>query len=120
MPLKLNALPDIRFKIDELIQAIKDYQQDKDFDSVELERAIDKLLCDLPRDIIYVEWFDRSDIKNMADGVFDEPATEDLVDMCMEDLDRFNGSFMENESIQMCVNETVRYAHEHKGDNNDD
>ena len=92
----------------ELVQAIHDYRQEKDFDEIELERAIDRLLCDLPRDIVYVEWYDRSDIKNMADGVYDEPVSEDLVDMCMEDLDRFNGSFMENESIQYCVNDTVR------------
>ena len=110
---KLQALKD------ELTQAIHYYREEPNYDETKLEMLIDDLLCKLPRDIIYVEWFDRSDIRNMADGVYDEPANEDLVDMCMEDLDRFNGSFMENESIQMCVNETVRYAHEHKGADND-
>lgn len=118
MTLKLNALPDIRFKIDELIQAIKDYQQDKDFDSVELERAIDKLLCDLPRDIIYVEWFDRSDIKNMADGVFDEPVNEDTVDTCMMELWDYNNSIMDNDTVENIVSDTVR--EQHKGADNDD
>ena len=119
MPLKLNALPDIRFKIDELIQAIKDYQQDKDFDSVELERTLDELLCRLPRDIIYVEWYDRSDIQNMADGVFDEPANEDTVDNCMYDLWHLNESIMDNEIVQGIVCDSVREQH-YKGEHNDD
>jgi len=101
----------------ELVQAIHDYRQEKDFDEIELERVIDRLLCDLPRDIVYVEWYDRSDIKNMADGVYDEPVSEDLVDMCMEDLDRFNGSIMENETVEYIVVDTVR---EHKGGKNED
>lgn len=102
----------------ELVQAIHDYKFEKNFNSVELERTLDEMLCCLPRDIIYVEWFDRSDIQNMADGVFDEPANEDLVDMCMEDLDRFNGSIMDNETVEYIVSDTVR--EQHKGANNDD
>ena len=112
MALKLQSLPDIRFKIGELIQAIHDYTQEKDFNSIVLERAIDDLLCKLPRDIVYVEWYDRSDIQNMADGVFDEPANDDLVDMCMEDLDDFNGSIMDNEIVENIVADCVR---QHKG-----
>lgn len=67
--------------------------------------------ADCQKTLCMLSGYGRCDIKNMADGVFDEPATEDLVDMCMEGLDRFNGSFMENESIQMCVNETIRYRY---------
>lgn len=70
--------------------------------------------------MIYVEWFDRSDIKDMADGhLNNEEASEDLVDMCMEDLDRFNGSIMENETVEQIICDTIRYKH-YKGDNNDD
>ena len=100
----------------DFIKAVKEYKDSNEYNEVELEITIDDLLCKLPRDLVYVEWFDRSDIRNMADGVYDEPATEDLVDMCMEDLDRFNGSIMENETVQEMVNETVRFAHEHKGE----
>ena len=107
---------DIKKRVNGLINAINEYKNDKDYDEIELERTIDELLCRLPRDLVYVEWFDRSQIKDMADSVYDEPATEDLVDACMYDLDRFNGSFIENESIQYCVNATVRFAHEHKGE----
>ena len=103
----------------ELVQAIHDYTQEKDFNSVELERTLDEMLCCLPRDIIYVEWFDRSDIKNIADShLNNEDADEDLVDMCMEDLDRFNGSIMENETVEQIICDTIRYKH--KGADNDD
>lgn len=105
------TLQELKTKSNELVQAIHDYKNQGGFDEIELERTIDELLCKLPRDIVYVEWYDRSDIKNMADGVFDEPVDEDMVDMCMEDLDRFNGSIMENETVENIVADTVR---EHK------
>lgn len=104
---KLQALKD------ELIQAIHYYKEEPNYDETKLEMLIDDLLCKLPRDIVYVEWFDRSQIKDMADGVYDEPPTEDLVDKCMEDLDRFNGSIMENETVEQIVADTVR---QHKGE----
>lgn len=110
------TLEDLKNKTYDLLQAIKQYRSEKDYNETDLERLIDELLCKLPQDLIYVEWFDRSDIRNMADGVYDDPVDEDMVDRCMEDLDRFNGSFIENESIQLCVNETVRYWHENKGE----
>lgn len=112
MPIKLQPKHQIKHLADELINTINEYKNSADYngcdDEIELERMIDNLLCNLPRDIVYVEWFDRSDIKNMADGVYDEPADEDLVDMCMEDLDRFNGSIMENETVEYIVADTVR------------
>lgn len=107
------TLEQLKTMSNELVQAIHDYKNQGGFDEIELERTLDKLLCDLPRDIIYVEWYDRSDIRNMVDGVFDEPPTEDLVDMCMEDLDRFNGSIMDNETVEYIVTDTVR---QHKGE----
>ena len=107
------TLEELKNTSNQLVQAIREYTQEKDFNSIELERTIDELLCRLPRDIVYVEWFDRSDIQNMADGVYDEPVSEDLVDMCMEDLDRFNGSIMGNEIVENIVADTVR---EHKGE----
>lgn len=100
------------------LQAIKDYRQSKDYDEIELECLIDNTLTRLPRDIIYVEWFDRSDISNMADGVFDEPADEDTVDKCMASLDRFNGSIMENEVVEQIVADTIRESKK-KGGNED-
>lgn len=108
------TLQELKTKSNELVQAIHDYKNQCGFDEIELERTIDELLCKLPRDIVYVEWYDRSDIKNMADGVFDEPVDEDMVDMCMEDLDRFNGSIMENETVENIVADTVR-EHHYKG-----
>lgn len=102
------TLNELKNTSSQLVQAIHDYTQEKDFNSVELERTLDWLLCRLPRNIIYVEWYDRSDIQNMADGVYDEPVNEDLVDMCMENLDRFNGSIMDNEIVEYIVADTVR------------
>lgn len=107
------TLVELKNMSNQLVQAIHDYTQEKDFDSIELERTIDELLCRLPRDIVYVEWFDRSDIQNMADGVYDDPVNADIVDICMENLDRFNGSIMDNEIVENIVADTVR---EHKGE----
>ena len=91
------------------VQAVKDYKDSADFNSVELEFVLDNLLCRLPRDIVYVEWFDRSDIKMMADGQLNnEEADDDLVDNCMKNLDRFNGNIMENDTVQDIVCDTVR------------
>lgn len=100
---KLQALKD------ELTQAIHYYKEEPNYDETKLEMLIDDLLCKLPQDIVYVEWFDRSQIKDMADGVYDEPVeNEDLIDKCMEDLDRFNGSIMENETVEQIVADTIR------------
>ena len=106
------TLTEIRTMKDNLLQAISDYKQGGKFDEIELERIIDDLLCKLPRDTTYVEWFDRSDIQNMADGVFDEPVSEDVVDKCMWGLNNFCRSIMENETVEMIVADTVR---QHKG-----
>lgn len=107
------TLTEIRTMKDNLLQAISDYKQGGKFDEIELERIIDDLLCKLPRDITYVEWFDRSDIKNMADGVYDEPVSEDTVDKCMWGLNNFCRSIMEFETVEMIVAETVK---QHKGE----
>lgn len=108
MPLKLQPLYQIKDLCSQLIDAIQEYKNSNTFDETELERALDELLTKLPRDILHVEWFDRSDIENMANGVFDEPVNADMVDKCMESLDRFNGSIMENEIVQDIVADTVR------------
>lgn len=110
MPLKLKTLPEIKFKIESLLETIFRYMEEPDYDEIELERAVDFLLSKLPRTMFCVEWFDRSDIKNMADGVYDEPASEDLVDLCMKQLRDFN--IMQNETVESIVADTVR---EHKG-----
>lgn len=103
------TIDELRNKMEDFLNAIHEYKNSENFDSTDLEYCIiDPVLCRLPRDIVYVEWFDRSDIKNMADNVFAEPVDEDLVDMCMEDLDRFNGSIMENETVEYIVADTVR------------
>lgn len=113
------TLEQLKTMSNELVQAIHDYTQEKDFDSIELERTLDDLLCKLPRDMIYVEWYDRSDIQNMADGVFDEPVNDDLVDICMQELWEYNNSIMDNEIVEDIVCDSVRQQH-YKGDNNDD
>lgn len=115
MPLKLQPLPNIKFQIRELLQAIKDYREDKDYNEVELELLLDDLLCKLPRNNIYIEWYDRSQIRNMAE--FDNPVSEDVVDDCMNELWEYNDSIMDNDLVIDIVNDTVN---QHKGDDNDD
>lgn len=102
------TLDELKNKRDELLNAIKEYMVSPEYNEIELEYTLDNMLTRLPRDIIYVEWFYRSDIKNMADGVYDDPVDEDMVDKCMEDLDRFNGSIMQNETVEDIVFDTVR------------
>lgn len=111
------TLQELKTMSDNLVQAIHDYKNQGGFDEIELERTIDELLCRLPRDTIYVEWFDRSDIENMANGVFDEPADPDLITKCMWELNNFDGSIMDNYIVESIVADTVR---EHKkGANNE-
>ena len=105
------TLDELRNKREEMLIAIKEYMASPEYNEIELERTLDDMLTRLPRDIIYVEWFDRSDIQNMADGVYDDPVDEDMVDKCMEDLDGFNGSIMQNETVEDIVSDTVRTQH---------
>lgn len=50
------TLEQLRTMSKELVQAIHDYQLEKDYSEIDLERTIDELLCRLPKDIVYVEW----------------------------------------------------------------
>lgn len=110
----------LKNKIDELINAIREYRQEKNCDEIDLERLLDYMLCRLPRDMIYVEWFDRSDIKNMADSQLNnEEADEDLVDKCMEDLWDLDYSIMRNETVQDVVYDTVFLHNKGVNDDND-
>lgn len=103
------TLQELKIMSDALVQAIHDYKSQDDFNEIELERTLDELLCKLPRDIVYVEWFDRSQIKDMADGVYDEPVeSEDLVDSCMFDLWDNTNSMMDSDSIYSSVVDTIR------------
>ena len=99
---------DIKKIVNGLINAINEYKNDKDYDEIELEQIIDELLCRLPRDVVFMEWFDRSDIKNIADGVFDDPVDEDTLDKCMKELDNFGGNIMDNDIVDNVVADTVR------------
>lgn len=106
------TLEQLKTMSNEIVQAIHAYKLEKDYDEIELERTIDELLCRLPRDIVYVEWYDRSDIENMANGVYDEPVGEHTVDTCMDALDRFDGSIMENYVVENIVIDTVKQQRE--------
>lgn len=91
------------------IQAIHQYRTEKDCDEVELELLIDRLLCDLPKDMVYVEWYDRSQVKNIADSQLNnEEANEDLVDTCMMELWEYNNSIMDDELVQDIVCDSIR------------
>lgn len=109
------TLEQLKTMSNEIVQAIHDYKLEKDYNEIELEHTIDELLCRLPRDIVYVEWFDRSDIKNMANGVYDEHVGEHTVDTCMDALDRFDGSIMEYYVVENIVIDTVKRQREQQG-----
>ena len=112
------TIQDIRNTIDTLVAQIKEYKTGADYDGcddeIELERAIDNLLCRLPRDIVYIEWYDRSDINNRI--CYDDTITEEMVDNCMQNLWDFNESIMDDEIVYNIVNDTIN---ETKGANNE-
>jgi hypothetical protein len=106
------TIEELKTMSNQLVQAIHDYKTSADYDGCEdeikLERAIDGLLCRLPRDIVYIEWYDRSDINNkiMLDDS-DEIITEEMVDNCMQNLWDFDESIMDDEIVSNIVNDTI-------------
>ena len=105
------TLEELKNKREEMLNAIKEYMASPEYNEIELERTLDDMLTRLPRDVVYVEWFDRSDIKNMADGVYDDPADEDLVDKCIYDLWSSNDSLITGDDLYERVADTVRTQH---------
>ena len=102
------TLEQLKTMSNELVQALHDYKLEKDFNDAELERTIDELLCRLPRDIVYVEWLTRSDIQNMADGVYDEPAEPEMLDDCMQNLWDNDSSLLDTDIAEAIVVDTIR------------
>lgn len=102
------TIEELRNKMEDFLNAIHEYKNSENFDSTDLEYCIiDPVLCRLPRDIVYVEWYDRSDIKNIADNVFAEPVDEETVDICMHNLWNFDNSVMDNDIVSNIVNDTI-------------
>lgn len=107
------TIQDIRNTIDTLVAQINEYKTSADYDGyddeIELERALDNLLCRLPRDIIYIEWYDRSDINNkIVLDSSDDTITEEMVDNCMHNLWNFDNSIMDDEIVYDIVNDTIK------------
>lgn len=103
------TIQDIRNTIDILVAQIKEYKTSADYDGcddeIELERALDNLLCRLPRDVVYVEWYDRSDIASRID--YDDIITEELLDMCIHNMWNTDESIMDDEFVMSIVDDTV-------------
>lgn len=91
-----------------LTHAMKEYQKQGDYNECELECVVDDVLCKLPRDIVYVEWLTRSDIQNMADGVYDEPAEPEMLDDCMQNLWDNDSSLLDTDIAEAIVVDTIR------------
>ena len=102
-------LEELKIKADEFVNAIKEYRNEKDYNEIDLERMLDYVLCRLPRDIVYVEWFDRSQIKYMADSQLNnDEASEDMVDSCIYDLWNSNDSLMTGDDLYERVADSIR------------
>ena len=102
------TLDELRNKMEDFLNAIHEYKNSENFDSTDLEYCIiDPVLCRLPRDMVYIEWYDRSDIQNMADSIYDNPVNEDTLDNCMWELWEYNNSIMDNDIVYSIVNDTV-------------
>lgn len=100
---------------EQFITALKEYKDGQDYNDIELEKVLDDTLCRLPRDIIYVEWYDRSQVEYLVDNrikylnEIDQPTkmTADLIDDCMYDLWNANDSFMNDDDIQSVICDTI-------------
>lgn len=102
------TIEDVREKMLDLTQAIREYKNGKDYDSDELEILVDDMLCRLPRDVFYIEWFDRSQIREIADScINNDLASEDEVDECMYNLWRSDVSYMTTEDIRYTIEYTI-------------
>lgn len=105
---------------EQFITALKEYQTAQGYDEIELEKVLDDTLCRLPRDIIYVEWYDRSQVEYLADNWIkylnevNQPTkkTAVLIDDCMYDLWNANDSFMTDDGIQSIVCDRINYKGE--------
>lgn len=100
---------------EQFITALKEYQNAQDYDEIELEKVLDDTLCRLPRHIVYVEWYDRSQVEYLADNwikylnAVNQPTkkTTDLIDDCMYDLWNANDSFINDDNIQSVICDTI-------------
>lgn len=102
------TIEDVRKKMLDLTQAIKEYKNGKDYNGVDLEILVDDMLFRLPKDVFYIEWFDRSQIQEMADScVNNDSASEDKVDECMYNLWRNDNSYMTNEDVMYTIEYTM-------------
>lgn len=115
------TIEELKTMSNQLVQAIHDFKTSADYDGcddeIELERVIDYLLCRLPRDIVYVEWYDRSDIASRCD--YDDVITEELLDMCMRNMWNTDESIMDDEYVATIVDDTVEEYKQHKGEQNE-
>lgn len=108
------TIEDVREKMLDLTQAIREYKNGKNYKSYELEILVDDMLFRLPKDVFYIEWFDRSQIQEMADScVNNDSAGEDKVDECMYNLWRNDDSYMRNDDIYWTITDTIN---KHKGE----
>jgi len=96
----------------ELELAILYYKSQQDFDEIGLEQVIDDLLRRLPQDIVYAEWYDLTDIRNLIENTGRSPVSKEMTDACMKNLHEFGQGFIDNESVQTFLDETLRCIHE--------
>lgn len=96
----------------ELELAILYYKSQKDFDEIGLGQVITDLLHRLPQDIVYVEWYDLTDIRNLIENTGRSPVSKEMTDACMKDLHEFSGGFIDNETVQSFLDESLRCEHE--------
>lgn len=93
---------------DEFIKAIREYRNGAGYNPISLEIVIDDALSRLPSNDVYVEWFDRSQIRDLVNSCIDDEATEDLVDLCMHNLWDCDESYMDTDSMRYTIEESVK------------
>lgn len=111
------TIEDVKAKMLDLTQAIREYKDGKDYDSDELEILVDDMLCRLPRDVFYIEWFDRSQIRDMVIDRIEyanqeTEITDTLIDECMHNLRTSDDGYIRNDDIYWTIIDTIK---EHKG-----
>lgn len=93
---------------EQFISAIKEYKDGQDYNDIELEKVLDDTLCRLPRDVIYVEWYDRSEIEYTARQIDDRQYTDDELTEFMYELWNYSNNIMDNDIVIDLIEQTIK------------
>lgn len=100
----------LKSKAEEFANMLKEFEKQSNTvhgDEEALENITNFILCSLPRNYTYVEWYSRSEIDNMIFQITEKDVKPEFLDLVMDSLWDRNSSFMDSESMIEVVNDIV-------------